>query len=540
MRGTLVRPVTADRTRLSLATGERAQLVARWAAVIALLGALVPIGVYIWIAAHRLDFPYELDWMEGGAVELVGRVVHGQSLYTSPTLAYVSYTYPPLYTWVSAALAEITGLGFLPLRLVSFGSSLIAIWTLWRWVFTATGDRIAGAVGAGLFAACYGLTGWWFDVGRLDSMYVALALLALWLGRGARGVRAGMGVGALAFLAFFTKQTALVVVVPALVWLALARPRAGLTALAVLGAAVAGSTLLMDALTNGWYRYYVVDELAGQAWQPREWGAFWRVDLYRHLRPLVWLLAVALAVSAVGAWHSRGELRDRLRGELRLRRSLPRPRGDRLSFGYELAAAAGLVLAAWFSRLHTGGYVNVLMPAYAGCALLGGLAFARLRALAPAATLLAVALVLLQLIGLMTLPNHALPAGAERRAGNELISRLRSLPGPVLVLDHPWYGTLAGKGSFAQSDAITEVLRSAAPRGRTDLTRALAGALDRYRIQAVVLDHAPRSWLAGQLAHQFVLESQPVTPLRLRPPADIRAWPEYLYVRRSAAAANRT
>ena len=43
-------------------------------------------------------------------------------LYTPPTLAYVSYTYTPFYAWVSAAVAEVTGVGFLPLRLVSLGS----------------------------------------------------------------------------------------------------------------------------------------------------------------------------------------------------------------------------------------------------------------------------------------------------------------------------------------------------------------------------------------------------------------------------------
>ena len=45
---------------------------------------------------------------------------------------------------------------------------------------------------------------------------MALTLVALWLGRRAEGVRAGAVVGAVAFLAFFTKQIGLVAVVPAL------------------------------------------------------------------------------------------------------------------------------------------------------------------------------------------------------------------------------------------------------------------------------------------------------------------------------------
>jgi len=230
-----------------------------------IVGALAAIAAYVWIAAHRLSYPYELDWLEGGAVELVGRVLEGKPLYTAPTLAYVSYTYPPLYTYVSAAVAEITGLGFLPLRLVSFGSSLVAIAMLWRWVVDATQDRVAGAAAAGLFAATYGLSGSWFDVGRLDSLFVALTLASLWLARRTHGIRAGIAIGVVAFLAFFTKQSALVAMMPALAWLALTRPRAAVPAIAILLGLVAGSTLLLDSLSDGWYRYYAFSDVCGSA-----------------------------------------------------------------------------------------------------------------------------------------------------------------------------------------------------------------------------------------------------------------------------------
>ncbi len=78
------------------------------------------------------------------------------------------------------------------------------------WIVTReTGDRIAGLVAAGLFAATYRISGAWFDTGRVDSLFLALTLLAFAWGRTARGVRGGIALGMLAFLAFFTKQTAL-------------------------------------------------------------------------------------------------------------------------------------------------------------------------------------------------------------------------------------------------------------------------------------------------------------------------------------------
>ena len=529
VRGTLVRPTPTERLRLSLPAAG-VQHVAAWGATVVTLVALAPVAIYVWIALHRLAYPFELDWIEGGGVEITRRVMEGQSLYTAPTLAYVSYTYTPFYAWASAAVAEITGIGFLPLRLVSFVSSLVAIGALWRLTVDATNDRVAGAVAGGLFAGTYALTGWWFDVGRGDSLFVALTLVALGLGRRARGARVGIAVGVLAFLAFFTKQIGLVAVLPALVWLALIRPRAGAAALAALAVLVAGSTLMIDGLTHGWYGYYIVGELAGQPWDRRVWIGFWTHSLYRHLQPVTWLAAVALLASITV--RSRSLLGERSHRGRALPAMLGPGQGRELGVGYELAAAAGLLLASWFSRLHTGGYLNVLVPAYAGCALIGGLAFARMRRFGALPAVLAVVLVLVQFAQLLTLPDHALPHRSVRTAGAELIARLRSLPGPVLVLAHPWYATLADKGSFAQSDAIFEVLRSNDARGSTYLRRELAHSLDRYRIQAVVLDHPPPPWLAPQLHREFVLESEQITATVLRPPSDLRSGPTFLYLRR--------
>ncbi len=520
MRGTLVRPAPVGRLRLSGARGQRLAGRLSWAAVwLAVLASLVPVALYVWAAAHRVGYPYELDWLEGGAVEMVSRVMDGRSLYVPPTLAYVPYTYPPLYSWVSAAVAEVTGIGFLPLRIVSVGSSLVAATALWKLIAGATGDRAAGMVGVGLFAATYGLTGWWFDVGRLDSMFVALTLVALWLGRHARTARMGVLVGVIAFLAFFTKQVAILALAPPLLFLLVMSWRAGVAALVTLAVLVVVSTLVLDATTGGWYRYYVFSELAGQPWEPREWRGFWRIDLYHHLRPIAWLVLIAAVAGAAGASHKR---------------ALAHWRAIAMGYGYEIAAALGLLAAAWLSRLHVGGYVNVLMPAYAAAALLGGIAFSILRRRGAAATRVAVGLVVVQLTGIIGSFAGAIPASGQSAAGAAVIARLRSLPGPVLILSHPWYGTLAGKGSFAQEDALEEVIRSAGPRGAAYLNHDLSDALDRYRIRAVVLDGPPPGWLAPQLDREFILQPAPLTRSALRDVGDVRTAPRQLYFRRSS------
>jgi hypothetical protein len=483
--------------------------------------AAVPVLVYLWIALHRVDYPYELDWMEGGSVEMVGRVLDGHSLYAAPSLSFVGWTYPPLYWLASAAVAQLTGLGFLPLRLVSLLASLLATGTLAKIVSDETADRSAGAVAAGLFAATYTLSGSWFDVGRNDSMFLALTLVALAYGRRARGVKGGLLLGLLAFLAFFTKQTALIALAPALCWLALTRRRVGVTALLALFVLLAGSTLLLDATTGGWYRYYVVSELAGQPWALPEWVDFWRIDLLSHLWPLCVLLVIAVAVPAVLAVLARG-----------------RGHGPRLTvprIGYQVAGVAGLIPAAWFSRLHTGGYLNVVMPAYAAFALIGGLAYARLRRHGLAGALVATAAIAVQLIVLAYPVGAQIPSARDRVAGAELMAKLQTLPGPVLVIRHPWYGTLAGKGNFAQGEAISDALRSQAPRGARILRASLPDALDRYHVNAVVLDgNSAPAWLASQLQHEFRLESTAITGTKLYPLTDLHTAPTLLYVRSRA------
>jgi hypothetical protein len=490
----------------------RRPLVRRALAGLTVLLAAVPVGLYAWIAAHRLAYPYELDWMEGGSVELAGRVLAGHSLYAAPSLAYVGWTYPPLYYWTAAALARVVGLGFLPLRLISFASSLVAIGALAAIVRRVGGGAVAGALAAGVFAATYALSGSWLDVGRLDSMFVALTLVAAWSGLRAGGARGGAGVGLLAFLAVFTKQPAAIALAPPLLWLLVRRPRVGLPAVGTLIGLLAASTVALDLATHGWYRYYVASELTGQSWVTNVWVSFWTQDLLAHLWPVAVLAGLAL-----------------LTGMVRGPRSLGPARRDETV--YLLATAGGLLAAAWLSRLHSGGYLNVRIPAYAAVALLAGLAAGALRRRGAVGGACVAGLLALQL-ALLTYPvNARLPTPADRRAGAALIAELRRLPRPVLVFTHPWYGSLAGSPSFAQSDGVREVLRSAAARGRRVLRRELAGALDALHVRTVVLDGVTEGAPLGpQLRREFRLTTIRLTPVR--PLGDRPTFPAFVYIRR--------
>ena len=154
------------------ARGRRVELRGRsipLARALVVVASLVPTAVYLYVALHRIGYPYELEWLEGGAVEIVRRVAEGQAIYVRPSVHYVPYPYTPLYFWVSGALAHVTGVGFLPLRLVSLLSSLGCCVVLIRIVWSETGDPVAGILASGLFTASFAVSGAWFDIGRVDS-----------------------------------------------------------------------------------------------------------------------------------------------------------------------------------------------------------------------------------------------------------------------------------------------------------------------------------------------------------------------------------
>ena len=109
----------------------RAPRAVRFATAVAGLAA---ISAYLFVALSRLTYPFPVEWLESNSLVEVHRILAGQPLYPAPTAAYVPDGYPPLYFAVSAAVASVFGVSYLPLRLVSLVSSLACFALLARLV----------------------------------------------------------------------------------------------------------------------------------------------------------------------------------------------------------------------------------------------------------------------------------------------------------------------------------------------------------------------------------------------------------------------
>ena len=508
--------------------------------------ALAPIGAYVLVAAQRIGYRYELSFFEGSTVEVTARVVQGQPLYGPPTTDFTPWPYPPMYFWLTGLLARVTGLSLLPLRLVSFAASLLVLLLIAMIVRRASGSVVSGVVAAGLYAASYRVSGAWADTARVDSLLLAFLLGAILTGLRGSTVRRGTAVGGLLFLAFLTKQNALFVAAPVLVELLMYRRRLGIAATATLGVGVVASTVVGDAVTDGWYSPYVVTQLLRQPLALRWWWEFWLVDL---LLPFAITIGVALVLwrrfrpstsGAVRSWAARTGL-DRLSpaSSTGSRPARWRIGGDAL---YLPACGVGLVLAALAGRLHAGGYANVAMPADAAVAIGFGLVLAvalRHRARTARLAPLVAAALAVQFVAMALWRVHVVPTDADRAAGDRLIAMVRALPGRVLMPTHPYYLTLAGMPAHASSIAIGDILHSRAGRSRDAMAAALPWNL--AGVSAVILDTPGDADLFGDgLTRDFTLVRGPLLPDGVFVPVtDTPTRPSVLYVRTSALGSSR-
>jgi 4-amino-4-deoxy-L-arabinose transferase-like glycosyltransferase len=224
----------------------------RW---LLLAAGVLYVAGYVSVALGRMDYPFELEWLEGNSLVQVQRILAGEKLYVPPSLAFTDYIYPPVYFYASAAASYFIGGGFLPLRLVSFLASLGCLAVIFDMLRRETGSRFAAFAGASLFAATFRIAGAFFDVARVDMLCLLFLLIGFWALR--RRTTVSCVVGALCFtLAFFTKQTVLIGLLPVAAGYWIIDRRRALVATATgLGAALV-SIWTIDRIHDGWYSFF--------------------------------------------------------------------------------------------------------------------------------------------------------------------------------------------------------------------------------------------------------------------------------------------
>jgi len=422
--------------------------------------------LFLYTALRRLRYPYELEELEGSMFIAVLRVFHGQSVYPRPSLDFIPYMYSPGYYYAAAALGKLYGMSISTLRLTSILSTLGCFAAIYALVWTEVRRHLPAVAAAGLYAGCYTVCQLWFDLGRLDSFFVLLVLLAMLCTRRLHPVIAAIAWA----LAFQTKQS----ILPAafLMLLSLWEPgnakqiRRALTGVITFATLAFGSVAWLNHRTSGWYSFYVFRVPGANAdIKLRPLFVFWPSDM---LRPL----ALALIVIVAAALLATPSLRSR-------------------ATRFYLASLS-LIPLFWWIRAHAGSTVNSLMPVYALLAILFGIAIARLMNALPQTTarpallLLLLAVFAQEAAGIYN-PGDYLPPPEATASLHAVVDEVHALPGDVYVAQHPFYAYLAGKPTYADVVSLHDAMRPASPI-HDELVNEMQQAMATQRFSSVVLD----------------------------------------------------
>lgn len=481
-----------------------------WRAV-ALAVAVLHCLLFLTVVLLRIRYPYELEWIEGGILQHVQRVLAGKPLYVAPTLEWTPLIYGPLYYYISAAAARAMGDGFLPLRLVSFASSIGIAFLLYWLVRRETGSRIAGFFAGTFFIAGYKTMGSWYDIARVDGVFVFLLLCAIVAYRCFQRTASAWAGAALLALAFLAKQTTLLAILPMVAWGLWRQPRRTLHFAIPAGVAIAAIALVAQARTDGWFLYYTMGLAGRHSIVKSMLIEFWIADV---------LTPSSVAVLFAAAFFFLG--RDREKHSR-----------TREFYG---AIALGLGGAAWGSRLHEGGWINVLMPGFAALAVLFGLGFdalaraietrgAELRSRLTALLYLGVAL---QFVRAAYNPFQEIPSLQDRLTGDRIVETLARAPGDVYVPDHPYLAERAGKRGIAHRAALFDILRIEDARAK-EFEQQLTREFEERRFVAALIDNGQSLPMLGD---DFEKTDVLIRDDSFWPVVGMKTRPEFLFLRR--------
>jgi 4-amino-4-deoxy-L-arabinose transferase-like glycosyltransferase len=426
--------------------------------------------VYLILVYFRINYPFELEWMEGCSVDHVIRILSGQKLYVAPSLEFVPFIYTPVYFYVSAALSKIIGTGFLSLRLVSFISSLGCFLVIFLIVKKETKSSFWGILAAGLFAATYRIGGAWFDIARSDSLFLLFLLAGLYLIKFKKSSVWYLLAGVLVSLSFLTKQTALFISIPIMLYCLLLNRREWIYFVGSVVLIIGISTFLLNRIHDGWYNYYVFDLPRQHSLVKYMLVEFWTRDLISKL-PIACILSLFYLYALLKNTNKR-------------------------NFLFYLLMPVGMLGGAWFSRLHQGGYDNVLFPAYAALSILFGLGAFKVFEFIQAVSLnkrrlIEISFYLIFIIQFLLLtynPRAQIPTENDLDAGYVLIEIMAQLPGDIIVPYHSYLPTLAGKKSYAHHQAISDVIRGDDSPAKTRLLEEINLAITSKKFNALILD----------------------------------------------------
>lgn len=477
--------------------------------------SLIPFILYIYIAGQRIGLPFDVEWAEGAAVNQVNQILSGNTLYIKPTVHFSPLVYTPLYYYVSSAVAVFTNDVLFSLRLVSvvssFGSTAIIFWLVKR----ETGNSFAGWLSGILFLACFEISKGFYDLARVDSFYVLITLLVLAAVLTAKR-KAGLGISGILFaVAFFTKQSALIVFFPLVIYFVFFDFKRTWIFLAAAMTGIGIPLLLINTISNGWFGYYIFMLPKEHGYSILDAINFWVGDTLRPLGIAMGFLVLKFLPKIVLHRNENGQGKDATPKEKKIefikkKIDLAKSNTDIIY----LLFVIGAFLAAWITRSSNGGGSNNSMSAYAALAIIFGLGYdlalqkAKKANLDTAITHVFIStLVIIQLASLTYNPFNYIPTKADRAANLLLLELIDETPGEVLIPYRSHLPGLVNKETYIHVVNLFEITGyfhgEIQPEGHEIINEIRQGICEQ-KYSVIVLDQ-PVPWLGEQISEMYRL-----------------------------------
>jgi 4-amino-4-deoxy-L-arabinose transferase-like glycosyltransferase len=410
-------------------------------ACLLLIAAGLSLFFVLFVIVSRINYPYSVERMEGASLLQVMRISTGQPLYAQPTIDYIPLIYPPVYFYLSALATKILGLGFAPLRLVSslaFVGSLVLIYLIIR---SITQNTFSSLVGAGFFAATYPLSGIWFDVARVDTLFVFFCIAAIWFS--SRNDAKDLFLSSIFWvLTVFTKQTGSIALICCFAYLLYTDFRKN--SLRLLYTALGGiiAYLVCSFQWGEWFPYFIFHLPTFHQSQDN------LTDILFSLNQLLLPLLLALLVSII---------------PFLVDKKLWSKQQPVLYYAFMTCVLFGL---SFLGRLNLGGFTNVYMPAHAMISIMLGAGLnwwihTFQKYPSQRASLLKSVLYLLCIVQFLSIsydPRWVIPTGANVKSWSRIESLLASTEGNVLVPELNYLAAFAEKPAFMNEVALEEIL----------------------------------------------------------------------------------
>ncbi len=400
------------------------------AKIILLALSCIAIGTYLYVALSRISFPFTIEWMESSTFIQVVQILQDKPIYSYPSFDFIPTIYTPLYYYIVAIFAKITQQIMFSMRFVSLLASIIIFVMIYKICRQRGISSESSFVAVGLFAASYGVVGYWFDIGRVDTLFLAFLLVSYFLTitQAKPDSVYGMLAGLTLFLSFATKQPALVVT-PFIVGYLVVEKR-WLKALWLSCSfllAWAGFVAFMNTTSDGWFWIYIFSIPAAH---PILWETFFNFWMLYILPKFTWLLVItAFSILILFLQRSKNTIYNLLH--------------------FLLFFFLPMTIMSMVTISKQWGYLNGLLPIVAALVIIGAESYDkiisttsiknRLRILNNfVLSIISTMAIIIQFFNLSYNFQNQIPSKTLWEAGYRTLATLQTLAGPMFIPTSPY------------------------------------------------------------------------------------------------------